>query len=153
MRRISLRPVEDADLEIFFAQQADPAARQCAQFPGRPRDEFMAHWRKIRADSNCILRTIAFDGAIAGNIVSWQNHGSRNIGYWLGREFWGRAIASAAVELFLREVTSRPLFARVAKTNAASIRVLEKSGFEKIGEDKFVGLDGEEAEEIVMKLS
>lgn len=153
MPAISLRAVEEGDLEIFFAQQADEAARQRAQFPGRARDEFMAHWRKIRGDPKCVLRTIVLDGVVTGNVVSWESYGARNIGYWLGREHWGLGIASAAVEQFLREAPDRPLFAHVAKANAASIRVLEKCGFVKVDDDKFVGLDGEEAIEIVMRLA
>lgn len=55
--------------------------------------------------------------------------------YWLGRPFWGRGIATAALRLILAQTTTRPLFGRAAVTNPGSIRVLEHAGFVRIGED------------------
>jgi RimJ/RimL family protein N-acetyltransferase len=51
------------------------------------------------------------------------------IGYWLGREHWGRGIATDALREFLELVDERPLQATVAHANHASVRVLEKNGF------------------------
>lgn len=56
----------------------------------------------------------------------------RCIGYRLGEAYWGRGIATGAVSLLLGEDPSRPLFAVVAATNAASRRVLAKCGFQAI---------------------
>ena len=76
--------------------------------------------------------------------------GEPEISYWLGREFWGKGIATQALGLFLQVVTSRPLTARVAKDNLASIRVLEKNGFELDGEGKwFSNARGMEIDELV----
>ena len=74
------------------------------------------------------------------------------IGYWLGREFWGRGIASAAVLLLLRFESTRPLIARVAKHNLGSIRVLEKAGFTRVGEDVFSLPGPTPVEEIIYRL-
>ncbi len=52
-----------------------------------------------------------------------------SIGYWIARDFWGKGIATHALALLLREVSLRPLYAHVATTNEASLRVLQKSGF------------------------
>ena len=51
---------------------------------------------------------------------------------------------------FLGQVKQRPLYARVAKHNTASIRVLQKCGFTISGEDKFSGVDGEDGEEFIL---
>ena len=123
-----------------------------AAFPARAYDEFMAHWAKGMANQATILKTIVFRGKVAGNVVSWDQSGERKVGYWLGQEFWGRGIASAALAQFLAQVQARPLCARVAKTNAASIRVLQKCGFTISGEDMFCGVGGEPCSEFVMKL-
>lgn len=74
-------------------------------------------------------KTIVYRGRVAGSLVSWERDGRREVGYWLGKEFWGKGLASAALAQLLRELTIRPLYARVLKDNAASLRVLEKSGF------------------------
>ena len=70
------------------------------------------------------------ENRLAGSIVCFERHGVSEVGYWLGREFWGNGVASKALELLLQEVQSRPLYARVATTNVASLRVLQKCGFE-----------------------
>jgi RimJ/RimL family protein N-acetyltransferase len=141
MPTILLRDVIAGDLPIFFEQQLDPAANQMAAFPARDREAFMAHWTKIMADDNNILKTILYGDQAAGNIVSWEHDGEREVGYWLGREFWGKGIATRALMLFLEQVTLRPLVAYVVKHNLASIRVLEKCGFEiTSSESEEVGL-------------
>ena len=84
---VLLRDVIESDLHIFFEQQLDPVATQMAAFPARDREAFMAHWTKILADETNILKTILFDGQVAGNIVSWLHSGEREVGYWLGREY------------------------------------------------------------------
>jgi RimJ/RimL family protein N-acetyltransferase len=149
---VSLRDVEESDLRIFFEQQLDPQATRMAAFPARACDEFLAHWARSMANETTILKTIVFRGQVAGNIVCWEQSGERNVGYWLGREYWGQGIASAALAQFLRHVRVRPLHARVAKTNAASIRVLRKCGFTASGEDTFHGIDGEPGSELIMRL-
>jgi len=141
---ILLRDIIESDLPIFFEQQLDPVATQMAAFPARDREAFMAHWTKILADETNILKTILFDGQVAGNIVSWEQSGEREVGYWLGREYWGKGIATRALSAFLDHVKTRPLCAHVAKHNRASIRVLEKCGFT---------ITGEEVEEFILTLS
>ena len=153
---ILLRDVIASDLPIFFEQQLDPIATQMAAFPARDRDAFMAHWVKILADEANILKTILFDGQVAGNIVSWEQPGEgseREVGYWLGREFWGQGIATQALALFLAQVTTRPLYAYVAKHNLASIRVLEKCGFTIMRENQGLSSAGDaEVAEVILLL-
>jgi RimJ/RimL family protein N-acetyltransferase len=69
------------------------------------------------------------DGGLAGNVVCFDQDGEREVGYWIGREFWGRGVATAALTQFLDEITERPLYAVVAAHNTGSIRVLRKCGF------------------------
>src|ERR1051326_152700 len=127
--RVVLRDVADSDLSIFFEHQRDPEAVRMAAFCSRDHDAFMTHWAKLRCDPSNIIRTIIFDGQIAGNIGSWIAEDRRLIGYWIGREFWNRGIATSAVVAFVAEVRERPLHAFVATHNVGSIRVLEKCGF------------------------
>lgn len=117
------------DFETFFDQQADPDAAAMAAFPSRDRASFFTHWRKIVTDESVVTRTIDANGEVAGNIVSWTQDGHREIGYWIGKAFWGKGIATDALRQFLHVVNERPLFAWVAHNNVGSIRVLEKCGF------------------------
>lgn len=132
---VRLRDVHEADLPIFFEHQRDPDATEMAGFPARAWDAFMAHWAKILADATTINQTILVDEQVAGNIACWEQHGERAVGYWIGKSFWGRGVASAALAMFLRHVAARPLHAHVVRHNHASMRVLEKCGFVVCGED------------------
>lgn len=123
-----------------------------AAFKSRDRDAFLAHWTKIMANPACAVRVILADDNVAGNIGAWTDGSERLVGYWVGREFWGRGIASAALAQFLNYETTRPLTARVAKHNPASIRVLQKAGFMQIGHEAFDLPNGTKIEELVFKL-
>ena len=150
---IRLRDVTEADLPILFEHQLDPEATRMAAFPARGRDRFMAHWTQILADETITKKTILFEGQVAGSIVCFQQDGEPNIGYWLGRDYWGKGIATQALSQFLALVNARPLYAHVAKHNIGSRRVLEKCGFTISGEDEgFPDEQGEVVEEFILKL-
>jgi RimJ/RimL family protein N-acetyltransferase len=136
MSDVLLRDVTEGDLPILFEHQLDPDANEMAAFPARDRDDFLTHWAKILADETVIKKTILFDGQVAGNIVSFEQSGEREVGYWIGKKYWGKGIATRALSGFLSHETTRPLYAQVAKHNAASIRVLEKCGFTLAGEEE-----------------
>ena len=74
------------------------------------------------------------------------------MGYWIGKEYWGKGVATQALAQFLEDVKTRPLYAHVAKHNIASRRVLEKCGFVICGEDRTVDASGGVIEEDVLKL-
>ena len=136
---VALRPVEPSDLPLFFEHQRDPIAVEMVAFQSRDRAAFDQHWAKILADETGLIRTIvvtsdassrpAAKEKVAGNIVSWNSDGKREIGYWIDRAYWGRGVATAALSAFLHLEQTRPLYAGVAKHNAASLRVLQKCGF------------------------
>jgi RimJ/RimL family protein N-acetyltransferase len=144
---VRLRAVTEDDLPIFFEHQRDPVAYRMAAFPARERDAFMTHWRSILRDASGVVRTIELDGVVAGNVVLFGFEGRREVGYWIGREFWSRGVATRALSAFLKEVEERPIHAGVAKTNVASIRVLHKCGFTPVETG-----DEEHAGEVLLRL-
>jgi RimJ/RimL family protein N-acetyltransferase len=151
---IHLREVIDADLDVFFENQRDPEANRMAAFTAKDpsdRETFDRHWARILADSEIIIRTVLYEDQVAGSVLSYVQSGEREVSYWLGREFWGRGIATQALEKYLEQVRDRPLYARAAKDNLASLRVLIKCGFKIIGEDRgFANARGEETEEFIL---
>jgi RimJ/RimL family protein N-acetyltransferase len=155
-QKIRLRSIINDDLPIFFAQQLDPEANWMAAFTAKdPTDRitFDAHWQKILADETITIRTILYEGQVAGSVLSHAWDGDPEISYWLGRQYWGMGIATQALALFLKVVTERPLYARVAKDNLASIRVLQKNGFILSGEGKwFSNARGLELAELIWEL-
>lgn len=148
-----LREVVESDLPVLFEHQSDPVANRMAAFPARDREAFMAHWAKILADDKVVSRTVLFRDQVAGNILCFDQSGRRLVGYWLGKHFWGKGIATRALSEFLAEVRVRPLHAHVVRHNVGSIRVLEKCGFTLSEDDKAPASSGGEAvEELVYVL-
>src|SRR6185436_13609483 len=127
--QIRLRNVIDSDLPIFFEHQRDPEASQMADFHSRELEAFMAHWAKILQEPAFTTRTILCDEQVAGNIACFEEAGKPEVGYWLGKEYWGQGVATQALSALLKLVEQRPLYAFVAKHNLGSRRVLEKCGF------------------------
>ena len=128
-----LREVREEDLDVLFEQQREPEAVAMAIFPAREREAFDAHWRRVLANDRNVVRVIEVDGEVVGNIGSWDQDGKQLVGYWLGRKFWGRGLATAALGEFVDELGVRPLHAWVAASNVGSTRVLEKCGFVQVG--------------------
>lgn len=156
---VVLRDIEETDLPIFFQYESDPAAVYMAAFTAKnpaDRDVFDAHWKKILGDETIVKRTILFNGDVVGSVASFldQQFGKREVTYWIGREYWGKGIATRALSVFLSELKIRPIYGRASKDNVASIRVMEKCGFKITGHGKgFANARGKEIEEVVLELT
>ena len=154
---LSLRDVVEGDLHLFFEFQLDSDANKMAAFIARDptdREAFEVHWKKILAEPTNIIRTIVCDGQVMGSVSSYEVSGRPEVTYWIGRAHWGRGIATRALKAFLAQVNpTRPIYARVAKDNLGSRRVLEKCGFQVIDETRgFAKARGEEIQELVLEL-
>ena len=151
-----LREVWDEDLPVLFEQWADPIAARMAAFTAPDhvdRDAFERRWSRLRADETVIARAIVVDGEVAGTIGSWGDPDGREVTYWIGRSYWGKGIATGALNAFLAVDLSRPLHARVAYDNVASRRVLEKCGFRVIATERsFANARSAEIEELMLRL-
>ena len=131
LTKVALRPVLENDIPILFKQQLDPEAVAMSAYPAKDKGEFFRHWEGILKNKAVTARTIVYKEKVAGHIICWkEGKYEQRIGYWIGREFWGKGIASAALSALLKEINIRPLYAETSNHNVASRRVLEKNGFE-----------------------
>ncbi|MFZ0892030.1 MAG: GNAT family N-acetyltransferase [Thermoplasmata archaeon] len=133
-----LRAPRETDLEALVEFEMNPEARWMAAFGAKDpvdRGTTLEHWRKILQDESSVVRTIVLDGRVAGYVLRAELLGKPCVAYWVGNEYWGKGVATRALREFLRHVDSRPIYARVAKDNIASRRVLEKCGFTVYGEE------------------
>lgn len=129
---VLLRPVEAADVPLFFAHANDAEAlRVAALLPEGPGDwaAFRARWTRWFAHAGTLVRTVVCEGNVVGYLISFPRLGRREVGGWFARASWGRGIATQALRAFLAVERSRPLHARVAAANAGAARVLERCGF------------------------
>lgn len=153
---VALREVHDSDLPVFFRQMNDPEAALMAAFTVRDPadwDAFDAHWKRIRASSDVVNRTVLVDGDVVGSAAVYGEPGEREVTYWIDRAYWGRGIATRALRALLAEVPERPLYARAAADNAGSRRVLEKCGFRVTEHARgYANARGAEIDEVVLIL-
>lgn len=154
--RVSLRAVEEGDLPRLFEFHREPEANAMAAFTAKDpsdREAFLAHWQRVRRSDAIVKRVVVVEGDVAGTVLSFEESGRRHVCYWLGKRFWGQGIATRALLLFLAEERVRPLYARAAKDNLPSLRVLEKCGFRVSGEARgYANARGCMIEEAVLEL-
>lgn len=153
---VVLREIEDGDLDGLFEQMRDAESVRMAAFVSRDpndREAFDAHMARVRSAPGTRNRAITRDGHLVGSIASFVIEGDTEITYWIDRSVWGQGLASTALTLFLQEQQIRPLHARAASDNAASIRVLQKAGFRITGtEISYANARGAEIEETILRL-
>lgn len=148
-----LREAAETDLDVLFAYWNDPEARHMAAFaPADPsdREAFDERWRRHRESDDITALVIEVDGEVVGSIGSWTGDGERGVTFWLGREHWGKGIATRALAHFLANFErTRPIQATTAHDNVGSQRVLEKCGFRRVGGRRvFADSRGEELDDV-----
>lgn len=150
---ILLREVVEEDLPVFYAHQIDADAVEMAAHLPRDYEAFQLHWTDLLAKNAVVKKTILVDQRVTGYVISFVYFGVREVGFWIGKEYWGQGIATRALSKLLEQVPLRPLRASAAKHNRGSLRVLEKCGFRIVGEDRaFSNMGGRVVEGIVLNL-
>ncbi len=136
----ALRPwrATDADDLVFHANDELVARSLGVRFPHPytldDAHAFIAHALHL---SNETSYAIEINGSASGGVGVLPGEGverhSAELGYWLGRAYWGEGIATAVVRALvphaLRELKLYRLQARVFADNPASMQVLERCGF------------------------
>ncbi len=155
-QEVALREVRPTDLDRFFEFERDPVSAYRAAFTAEDPNDRVAFdrlWRKILADPSVRNRTVLYRGEVVGNVALFELLGRPSVAYWIDRRWWGQGIASRALQLFLAEVSQRPVYARVVHDNLASQHVLRNCNFVQVGVDRgFARARGAEVEEQIWRL-
>lgn len=133
---LTLRHLDDKDLDTLFEWERDPRAVELAAFTREDpssRDAFDAHYQRIRNDDSITLRAVDDGRGLVGTVASFTIEGDREVSYWINPARWGEGLATAALAELLTLETVRPLFARVAEHNTGSAKVLVRAGFVRVG--------------------
>ena len=154
---VAIRDASARDVPTFYRMHADPEANRAGAFKPRSKPAFFKHWKKVLKNRLNLKKAIVVDGKVAGYLVSFYRTGTgkpkrREVGYWIGRKFWGQGLATAGLKILLQGHLIRPLYARVAKTNPASLKVAQKCGFKKWKEDSYRNEAGKTVEEDILIL-
>ncbi|MBS4001600.1 MAG: GNAT family N-acetyltransferase [Desulfobulbaceae bacterium] len=127
--------LQDKEVTKYLAELPDPYTLESA----RSFIRFVKEW-KMKGESYHFAISDREEGKIFGVIgMNLRKNKERvgEIGFWIGRENWGGGIIKEALPLFItfafQELKLTTIFAEVFQSNIASVKVLEKSGFVKIG--------------------
>ncbi len=161
LSRSSLRPWKPGDEESLVRHANSRVIWRNLRdaFPHPYTQSDARRWIKMANPTQPITNfAIVVDGEAAGGIgLALKDdvfRRSAEIGYWLGEQYWGRGIVTEAV----RAVTDYAfasfdlcrVFAGVFEWNPASMRVLEKAGYEfESRVKKSVTKDGETIDELI----
>lgn len=156
MTDIKLRPSVVADINNFFEYQLDTEANYLAAFTAKdPTDKtaYLEKYTKLLYNPTVNMQTIIVDSNVVGTVTKFEINDEAEVAFWIDKPFWGKGIATKALNIFLEIETKRPIFAHAAFDNFGSQKVLEQCGFIKIGTEKgFANARNTEIEEFVYKL-
>lgn len=137
-RRLVLRALEESDVPELARLAGDwDVARMTARIPF-PYSEAMAReWMASLAPGE-FVRAVMFKGTLVGAVGYVPgDDGSAEIGYWIGRPWWGRGFATEAAHALVRYCFAKGGFKRLTcchfEDNPASERVIRKLGFRLTG--------------------
>jgi RimJ/RimL family protein N-acetyltransferase len=156
VNHIELRDLDDDDLDAVFEMMRDPEGVAMAAFTADDPDDRAAYdaWiARQRDDRDVLLQVVTENGGFAGTAAVFTVDGDREVSFWIARHAWNRGVATAALRLLVSREPVRPLFARTAAHNVASVAVFRHSGFTEVSRNvAFAPGLGREVEEIVFAL-
>jgi len=138
--RLLLRPLEASDISRLVPLIGDyEVAKNLSRVPYPYSEdqarEFLekAALERARGESYAFAATLKTDGVLIGGCgVHLKDDGMFEIGYWLGKPYWGRGYASEAARRLagfaFAELKAPVLKARYFHDNPASGHVLKKLG-------------------------
>jgi RimJ/RimL family protein N-acetyltransferase len=139
-KRLALRPLELEDAAEFVRLfEGDwEAVKQTGRMPYPVTEAAMRNWIELHAAaaSETFLMIRREDGAALGGVGFGGTGVVNELGYALGRPYWGRGYATEGVLAMIEYARDRGLRALEAFTfieNPASARVLDKAGFADLG--------------------
>lgn len=135
--RLSLRQLNRDDAHAFIALAGDLAvARMTSDIP-HPLDHAKAlAW--LAPAKGEVRFAIVHAGLMIGSAGYFSREpGTAEMGFWLGRDFWGQGFATEAAQAVVRHAFEASGITYLTSShftdNAASARVLAKLGFEATG--------------------
>ncbi len=141
--RLLLRPWEDSDAENCYLYAKDPDVGPRAGWPAHTSlEESREILKRVLEVPETYAICLKTDGKAIGS-VSLHMHGVSDLtesedecelGYWLGKPFWGRGIMPEAAGELLRhaflDLNMKKVWCAYYDGNAQSKRVQEKLGFQ-----------------------
>lgn len=140
--RLILRPWSEDDVKELFRYASDPAVGPIAGWPAhRSLEDSLNVIRNVFCGKECYAICLREDGKAIGAIElmlcgatnTTDREDECELGYWLGRPFWGKGLMTEAVKEMIRHAFEdcgmRAVWCGYYEGNERSRRVQEKCGF------------------------
>lgn len=150
-RRLVLRALVPSDAGEMARLAGDwDVARMTSRIP-YPYSEALAEQWMQALEPGEEVRAITLKGALIGAVGSMpQPDGAAEIGYWIGRPWWGQGYATEAARALVRHCFTSGGYTRLTCAhfvdNPGSERVIRKLGFTPMDEACLVWCDARQAE-------
>lgn len=141
-QKISLRQYKSSDLNthisLLIKNKVYKTEAEAKKSEKAWLQKTLQNYKKKKPDFYVLAITL--NKKLVGNIVA-ENIDYKNkkleIGFWIGKDFWGKGITTKALRLFLKKLKKKfpkfTIYAKHKKSNIASGKVLGKCDFNKIG--------------------
>jgi RimJ/RimL family protein N-acetyltransferase len=132
---IELRDIDEDDRDAIFDMMRDPDAVAMAAFTAEDPYDRAAFDRWLErnvADPSASTHVVTENGGFAGIAATFSVDSDRELTYWIARHAWGRGVGTGALALLIAHEPERPLFARVAAHNSASVAMVRRAGFTEV---------------------
>jgi RimJ/RimL family protein N-acetyltransferase len=135
---VSLRPVRLADVDALLPLMADWEVIQWLSSPPWPyaradMEEFFHKRARLPVGGPELFRVVTVDHAAAGIVSILRRQDAPELGYWLGRPYWGRGVMQRAARTITQEYFDSPTATTVSsgarEQNVASLRIQAWLGF------------------------
>ena len=149
--RLLLRPWEERDAAALYALASDPdIGPRCGWKPHESEAESAEIIRTVFAEPEIYALVLRESGALVGcaglHPLEGEPSDCPELGYWLGKQFWGRTLmpeaARALIQRAFDERNVEELWCSHFASNARSRRVIEKCGFRYRMTKERAGTDG-----------
>jgi RimJ/RimL family protein N-acetyltransferase len=137
-RRLKFRELNEGDAQRIAELAGDwDIARMTARIP-YPYSAPQAHQWLRAIEPGEFVRAVEFKGELIGAVGYMPgSDSSAEIGYWIGKPWWGRGFATEAAQALVRHCFSTARIERLTcchfVDNPASARVIAKLGFRRVG--------------------
>jgi len=141
-KRVTLRKLRKSDIDDITKYCSDRRVSKWTLHVPYPYKKKDAIW--FTKDSakkwgkDAYVYSVRHEGKLVGVIdIRPREYDSAEIGYWVGREHWGKGFASEATKLIIKEgfktLKLHKIFATHKPGNKASARVMQKAGMKYEG--------------------
>jgi len=140
-RLVLKKPTKKINKKLIVSQIGDwEVAKWLSDVPYPYTEQKAEEWLNNINDDDLLFSIFRNNSLIGGVGLSLEEDNDLDLGFWIGRDHWGKGYATEAamglIKYTQKEFNFKQIKACYIKGNTGSSNVLRKLGFEEIGECK-----------------